>query len=82
MPPPYPKVIHRLDALSLLSDGLPHRLRVWKLSTGEVLLYPRAVRLGRHTRGGKLRVRLHPSGAIRALRECCLFEIDDMKIYW
>lgn len=74
--------IHRNDALHLLADGRPHRLRLWKLQTGDILTYPRATFLSRHTRGGTHRVRLIPSGEIRKFRDCCLFEIDDMKIYW
>lgn len=78
----YPKVIQRQDAIRLLSDGQPHRLKLWKLSTGEILLYPRACRIGRHTRGAMIRVQLHPSGEIRAFHEFCLFEIDDILIHF
>ncbi len=75
------KAIHRLDALHILKDGRPHRLRLWKLSTGDILIYPHATLIGRHERGGLCRVRLEPSGEIRAFRDISLFEIDDLKIY-
>lgn len=78
----YPRVIHRKDALRLLSDHHPHRLRLWKFSTGEILLYPRAVRIGAHQRGGMVRVQLQPSGEIRTFHEFCLFEIDDILIHF
>ncbi len=73
--------IHRLDALHLLKDGEPHKLRLWKLSTGDILTYPAAVLIGRHERGGLCRLRLLPSGEIRAVRDICLFEIDDLSIF-
>lgn len=81
MPSQYPHAIHMAEAIKLLSDGHPHRLRVWKMQTGEALLYERATRVGRHTKGAAMRVKLDPSGQIRQFREICLFEIDDMTIY-
>lgn len=77
-----PKTIHRLEALRLLEDGQTHKLRLWKLSTGDILTYHNIVCLGRHTRGGIHRVRLLSSGQTREFRDCCLFEIDDLKIFW
>lgn len=79
---PAPRTIHRIEALHLLEDGRQHRLRLWKLQTGDVLCYPCATCIGKHTRGGTHRVRLSPSGEIRALRDVCLFEIDNKQIYW
>ena len=38
--------IHRSDALRLLEDGEPHRLKVWKLTSGEILEYLDAVYTG------------------------------------
>lgn len=70
------------DALRLLRDGRRHRLRLWKISTGDILTYPAAVSTGHHTRGALQRVRLLPSGEIRAFRVRALFEIDGMRIYW
>ena len=74
--------IHRNDAVRLLSDGHAHRLRLWKLSTGDILTYEHATLMGRHVRGGSAKVRLHPSGEVRQLRLVCLFEIDGLSIYW
>lgn len=78
----YPKVIQRVEALRLLSDHDFHRLKVWKKSTGDILLYPRARQIGKHTRGAQIRVQLHPSGEIRQFSEFCLFEIDDILIHF
>lgn len=38
--------------------------------------------MSRHIRAGTHRVKLMPSGEIRMFRDCCLFEIDDLTIYW
>lgn len=73
--------LHQRDALRLLEDGRPHRLRLWKLSTGDILTYEGAVCIGHHRRGGTHRVRLPRSALVREFRDITLFEIDDLKIY-
>lgn len=77
----YPTRIHQAEARRLLRDGQPHRLKLWKLSTGEILLYPRAVFHSEYCKRRNTRVLLLPSGQIREFRNYTLFEIDDMKIY-
>lgn len=74
--------IHLQDALRLLEDKQPHKLRLWKLSTGDILTYERAVCVGSFKRGGTHRVRLPQSALIRSFRDVTLFEIDDLRIYW
>lgn len=74
--------IHLQDALRLLEDGEPHDLRLWKLSTGDILLYKGARFAGRNTRGGTHRVRLPQSGLLREFRDVTLFEIDGLRVYW
>lgn len=81
------KAIHRNEAFDMLADGKEHKLRLWKLGTkdfaarGEILTYKRAVFVSRYVRGGTHKVRLVESGSVRAFRDICLFEIDDLKIY-
>lgn len=82
MPNPKYKAIHRNDALHLLEDGEPHKLKVWKLTTGDILEYPDAIFIGKHTVRGVHRVRLKNSGQIRAFRDCLLFEVDDLSVYF
>ena len=74
--------IHRNDAMRLLEDGQPHTLRLWKLSTGDILEYKDAVCTSHHTEGGTHNVRLPRSGLVRKLRDVSVFEIDGMNIYW
>lgn len=75
------KAISKTEAIKLLSDGKLHHLRLWKMSTGDILDYDKAVLISRHVRGGTCKVRLTVSNSIRAFREICLFEIDGMTIY-
>lgn len=75
------KALHQRDALRLLEDGKPHKLRVWKLSTGDILTYHDVVCTGVWRRHGTHRVRLPRSGLLREFRDVTLFEIDDLTIY-
>lgn len=75
------EAIHMKDAVAMLKDGQPHRLRVWKLATGDILTYKDAVYMGSNERGGTITVRLQRSRETRTMRRICLFEIDNLKIY-
>ena len=76
------RALHLRDALRLLEDGKPHRLRVWKLSTGDILTYTEARCVGGWKRRGTHKIRLPKSNLIREFRDITLFEIDDLHIYW
>lgn len=72
--------MHLHDALRVLWDGNPHTLRLWKLSTGDILTYRDVRGLGAWKRGGLCRVAFG-NGEVRAFREVSLFEIDGMAVY-
>lgn len=74
-------VLHLKDAIVLLESGQPVNLRLWKLSTGDILEYKGAVCVGGHWRKGTHRVRLPRSGVIREFRDVTLFEINNNTIY-
>lgn len=76
-----PKAIHMKDAVKLLKDRQPHRLRVWKMQTGDILTYKDAVYVGSNERGGTVTVRLLRSRQVRTFRKICFFEIDNLNIY-
>ena len=73
--------IHIKDAIALLESGRRVNLRVWKLSTGDILDYRDAVCIGSHWRGGTHCIQLPYSGLIREFRDITLFEINGMEIY-
>lgn len=75
------QAIHIKEAVAMLKDRKPHQLRVWKLSTGDILNYNEAVYLGSNERGGTITVRLSRSKETRTFIRVCLFEIDNLKIY-
>lgn len=75
------KVIHRLDAIRLLESGQPFNIRVWKLSTGDIIDYKGIRCVGSHWRGGTHKILLPNSGLIREFRDISMFEINGMTIY-
>lgn len=75
------KVMHFKDAFALLESGQPCTLKVWKLSTGDILTYRDAVCIGQFRRGGTHKVRCSGSGYVREFRDITLFEINGYEIY-
>lgn len=75
------KVIHKNDAIRLLESGEPCNIRVWKLSTGDILDYKGAKCVGSHWRGGTHKVLLPNSRLIREFRDITMFSINDMEVY-
>lgn len=73
--------LHQKEALKLLEDGLPHTIRVWKISSGEILEYKNCVNISHRTRKGTHRVRLADSNEFRDFRDITLHKIDGHNIY-
>ena len=76
-----PKAIHWREAITLLESGQPVTIRVWKLSTGDILTYRDVICFGGHWRKGTHKIRLPHSHLIREFRDITLFEINNMTIY-
>ena len=74
------RTIYYKDAFKLLEIGIPVDLRLWKLSTGDILTYKGVVCFSVHRRGGTHKVRF-PNGQIREFRDITLFEINGKTIY-
>lgn len=72
--------IHYKDAFALLETRVPVNLRLWKMSTGDILEYKGVVCISEHRRGGTHKVRF-PNGEIREFRDVTLFEINGKKIF-
>ncbi len=58
-----PKSIHRNDAILLLEDKQPHNLKVWKLSTGDIIEYKEATCIGGFKHKGTHRIMVPHSGS-------------------
>lgn len=74
------KTIHFKDAIALLESKNPVDLRLWKLSTGDILHYKGVRCISSYRRGGTHKVRF-PNGEIREFRDITLFEINNKTIY-
>ncbi|TFU93971.1 maintenance system killer protein [Barnesiella sp. WM24] len=74
------KMMHWLDALALLESGEPCDLKVWKLSTGDIIEYRRAVCIGWSFRRGTHRILTSASNLPREFRDITLFEINGYEI--
>lgn len=74
------KCVHWKDAVALLESGQPCTLKVWKLSTGDIIEYRDAICVGKHWRGGTHLVRLPGSHLHRRFRDITLFEINGYEI--
>ncbi len=74
-------VIHYKDALLLLESGMVCNIKVWKLSTGDIITYNQIKCVGKHWRGGTHRIKLPQSGLLREFRDVTLFEINGMEVY-
>ena len=74
------RTIYYKDAFKLLEIGTPVDLRLWKLSTGDILTYKGVVCISVHRRGCTHKVRF-PNGQIREFRDITLFEINGKTIY-
>ena len=72
--------IHYKDAFALLETRVPVNLRLWELSTGDILEYKGVVCISEHWRGGTHKVRFS-NGEIREFRDVTLFEINGKKIF-
>lgn len=65
----------------MLETGHPVDIKVWKLSTGDIIEYRRVRCVGSHWRGSTHRIRLPQSGEIREFRDITLFEINGYEVY-
>lgn len=75
------RVIHRKEAIRLLESGEPCDLKVWKLSTGDIIEYKGVQCIGSHWRGGCHRIKLPVSGQIREFRDITMFNFNGMEVY-
>lgn len=75
------KAIHINDARKILDSGQPCDLVVWKLSTGDILVYKGVQCVGSHFRGGTHMILLPNSCLLREFRDVTLWKINGMEVY-
>lgn len=76
-----PHVINFHDAIALLESGKRVSIKVWKLSTGDILSYDDCVCIGSHRRGGTHMIECAGSSLVREFRDVTMFEINGLEIY-
>lgn len=74
------RCIHWRDAFALLESGQPVDLKVWKLSTGDIIPYKGVVCTGSHWRKGIHRIFIPSSKLPREFRDITLFEINGYEV--
>lgn len=74
------KCLHWRDAITLLESGSPVTIKVWKLSTGDILTYRDVTCIGAHWRRGIHRIKLPQNHLIREFRDITLFEINGYEV--
>lgn len=75
------RAIHINDARKILDSRQPCDLKVWKLSTGDIIEYKGVRCVSSFFRGGTRKVLLPASGLLREFRDVTLFEINGMEVY-
>lgn len=74
------KCLHWRDAFLLLQSKTPCTIKVWKLSTGDILVYRDVVCTGANWRRGTHTVVLPGSNLHRTFRDITLFEINGYEV--
>lgn len=75
------KKLHITQMRELIQQNKPVELKVWKATSGEILVYRNATMVGHDGRRGTFRVMLQPSHQIREFRDVCVFEINGMEVH-
>ncbi len=72
--------VHITTARQMLNAGDPVDLAVWK-SDGSILHLHNCISLRYNYYGGWRNVKLLGSGELRRIRDCCIFQINDMEVF-
>lgn len=72
--------VHITTARAMLNSGDPVDISVWK-SDGSILRLKNCVGLRYDFYGGWRNVKILSSGEIRKIRDCCIFEINNMEVF-
>ena len=76
------KSIHLSTAKKIMDDKTKSfSIKVWELSTGEILEFKDVVCIKYNFRSGTRNIKFLRSGEIRTVRDVCVFEINGMPVY-
>ena len=74
------KAIHIITARTMLNNGDPVDISVWK-ANGEILHLHNCISLRYDFYAGTLNIKLLTSEQIRKIRDCCLFAVNDCEVF-
>ena len=72
--------VHWKDAIALLESGMPIDIKVWKLSTGDIIHYKGVTCIDGHWRKGTHTIMLPVSKVPRTFRDITMFEINGFEV--
>ena len=72
--------VHISTARQMLNSGDPVDLAIWK-SDGSVLHLPNCISLRYDFYGGWRNVKVTASGAMRRVRDVCIFQINGLEVF-
>ena len=74
------KSVHINTARALLKSGDPVSLSVWK-KDGSIMNIESCISLHYDFRGGWRNIKILPSGEMRRIRDCLIFEINGLEVF-
>lgn len=74
------KSIHLSTAREILKTKEPVSLSVWK-KDGSIMHIDSCISLHYNFRGGWRNVKIFPSGEMRRIRDCLIFQINGLEVY-
>lgn len=72
--------IHISTARIMLARPEPLKIKAWKKS-GEIMTLNNCIGLRYDHHSGTRQVKMLDSRQIRKIRDCCIFEINDMEVF-
>lgn len=74
------KSVHITTARAMLNAKDPVSLSVWK-KDGSIMHIDSCISLHYDVRGGWRNIKILPSGEMRRIRDCLIFEINDLEVF-
>ena len=74
------KSVHISTARVMLNSGDPVSLSVWK-KDGSIMYIENCISLHYDFRGGWRNIKILPSGEMRRVRDCLIFEINGLEVF-
>lgn len=74
------KAVHISTARAMLNSKDPVSLTVWK-KDGSIMHIPTCISLHYDFHGGWRNIKIYPSGEMRRIRDCLIFQINGLEVF-